>query len=129
MVLNMWRYTYKCYGCDRSPKETAAAEGTDAEKSPSYTSMGGPPDDIYQPGWGVVNNSRLDSAVAYLDMVDHIVPPACFSELCRMPSEEFLEQYNKILATTVALGSQLWLRYEQETNLRRKVVAKVVRRD
>ena len=46
-----------------------------------------------------------------------------------MPSEEFLDQYNINLARTVALGSQLRLRYEQETKLRRKVAAKVVSRD
>ena len=113
----------------RSPKEAPVTEETDVEKSPSDTSLGGHPDDIYQPGWGVVNGSRLDNAVACQDMVDHIVPPACFAELRRMPSGEFLEEYNKNLATTVALGSQLRLRYEQEVHLRRKVAAKVVRRD
>ncbi|GJU59422.1 hypothetical protein Tco_1237188 [Tanacetum coccineum] len=38
-------------------------------------SVGGSPGGIYQPGWGVTNNCRLDSPEACQDMVDHIVPP------------------------------------------------------
>ncbi|GJZ97318.1 hypothetical protein Tco_0669771, partial [Tanacetum coccineum] len=59
----------------QSSKKAAAAEDPDSEKSISFTSMGGPPEDIYQPGWGVTNNCRLDTPEACQDMVDHIVPP------------------------------------------------------
>ncbi|GKB13464.1 hypothetical protein Tco_0847387, partial [Tanacetum coccineum] len=46
------------------PKQVAAAEDPDYEKSISFTSMGGPPEDIYQPGWGAKNaklSKELDS--------------------------------------------------------------------
>ncbi|GKF84770.1 hypothetical protein Tco_0249668, partial [Tanacetum coccineum] len=36
---------------------------------------------IYQPGWGVTNDCRLDTPEACQDMVDHTVPPGYFSEL------------------------------------------------
>ncbi|GKB90014.1 hypothetical protein Tco_0962286 [Tanacetum coccineum] len=38
-------------------------------------SVGASPGGIYQLGWGVTNNCRLDSSEACKDMVDHIVPP------------------------------------------------------
>nr|GEY71922.1 hypothetical protein [Tanacetum cinerariifolium] len=43
-------------------------------KSSSIPSIGGLPEDIYQSGWGVTNNCRLDTPEACQDMVDHIVP-------------------------------------------------------
>ncbi|GKG04027.1 hypothetical protein Tco_0314414, partial [Tanacetum coccineum] len=38
----------------QSSKATAV-EDEDIEKSSSFISMGGPPDDIYQPNWGITN--------------------------------------------------------------------------
>nr|GEX55611.1 hypothetical protein [Tanacetum cinerariifolium] len=104
-------------------------EDPDSEKSTSFTSMVGPPGSIYQPGWGVTNNGRLDTQAACQVMVDHIVPPGYFSELRRLPNDEFLNQYNTTLARQVAMGSQLRLRFEQETKLLKKVVAQVARWD
>nr|GEX43070.1 hypothetical protein [Tanacetum cinerariifolium] len=52
-----------------------------------------------------------------------------FLELRRLPKDEFLNQYNTTLARQVAMGSQLRLRFEQETKLLKKVVAQVARRD
>nr|GEV32097.1 probable endo-1,3(4)-beta-glucanase [Tanacetum cinerariifolium] len=57
--------------------------------------MVGSPGDIFQPGWGVTNNCRLETSDACQDVVDHIVPPGYFSELRHMPNAEFLSQYNK----------------------------------
>ncbi|GJW45952.1 hypothetical protein Tco_0077598 [Tanacetum coccineum] len=59
----------------QSSKKTAIAEDPDSENSTSFTSMGGSPGSIYQPGWGVTNNFRLDTPNVCQDMVDHIVPP------------------------------------------------------
>ncbi|GJS66380.1 gypsy type transposase [Tanacetum coccineum] len=56
---------------------------------------------IYQPGWGVTNNCRLDTAKAYQDIVDH----------------------------TVAMGSQLMLRFEQEVRLLKEARAKIAKQD
>ncbi|GKB58723.1 hypothetical protein Tco_0914909 [Tanacetum coccineum] len=65
----------------QSSKGTAAAEDPESEKSTSFTSLAGSPGGIYQPGWGVTNNCRLDTPEACQDMVDHSVPPGYFSEL------------------------------------------------
>nr|GEY74211.1 zinc finger, CCHC-type [Tanacetum cinerariifolium] len=73
--------------------------------------------EIYQPGWGVTNNCRLDTLDACQDVVDHIVPPGYFSELCHMPNVEFLSQYNKNFAQQIAIGSQLRLRFKQEARV------------
>ncbi|GJV09501.1 hypothetical protein Tco_1347157 [Tanacetum coccineum] len=59
-------------------------------KSTSVPSVVGSPGDIYQPGWGVTNDCRLDTP------------------------QHFLSQYNMNLARKVAMGSQLRLRFEQE---------------
>ncbi|GKD72044.1 hypothetical protein Tco_1330326, partial [Tanacetum coccineum] len=112
-----------------SSKKAAAAEDPDSKKSISFTSMGGPPEDIYQPGWGVTNNCLLDTPEACQDMVDHIVPPGYFSVLRHLPNDDFLGQYNVNLARQVAMGSQLRLRFEQEAKLLKKAVARVARRD
>ncbi|GJY24123.1 hypothetical protein Tco_0397781 [Tanacetum coccineum] len=91
--------------------------------------MSGPPEDIYQPGWGVTNNCRLDTPEACQDMVDHILLPGYFSVLRHLPNDDFLGQYNVNLARQVAMGSQLRLRFEQETKLLKKAVARVAKRD
>ncbi|GJS83239.1 hypothetical protein Tco_0749780 [Tanacetum coccineum] len=109
--------------------KTAAVEDEDTEKSSSFTSMGGPPDDIYQPSWGITNSCRLDNPLVCQELVDHIIPPGCFSEMRHLPSEDFLSQYNINLARQVALGSQLRLRFEQESKLLKKSVAKIGRRE
>nr|GEZ14042.1 hypothetical protein [Tanacetum cinerariifolium] len=88
------------------------AESARSGKSTSSSSMVGSPEGIYQPGWDVTNNCRLDTPDACQDVVDHIVSPGYFSELRHMPNPEFLSQYNKNLQ--VAMGSQLRLRFEQE---------------
>ncbi|GJW64172.1 hypothetical protein Tco_0116056 [Tanacetum coccineum] len=91
--------------------------------------MGGPPEDIYQPGWGVTNNCRLDTSEACQDMVDHIVPPEYFLVLRHLPNDDFLSQYNVNLTRQVAMGSQLRLRFELEAKLLKKALARVARRD
>ncbi|GJX18682.1 hypothetical protein Tco_0221359 [Tanacetum coccineum] len=52
------------------------------------------PGSIYQPGWGVTNSCRLDTLGACQDLVDHIAPLGYFSELCHLPNDDFLSQYN-----------------------------------
>ncbi|GKF61381.1 hypothetical protein Tco_0181435, partial [Tanacetum coccineum] len=89
--------------------------------------MGGPPDDIYQPSWGITNSCRLNNPLVCQELVDHTIPPGCFSEMRHLPSEDFLSQYNINLARQVALGSQLRLRFEQESKLLKKSVAKIGR--
>ncbi|GJS06958.1 hypothetical protein Tco_0363754 [Tanacetum coccineum] len=98
----------------QSSKGAAIAGDPDSEKSSSFTSMVGSPDSIYQPGWGVTNNCRLDTLNVCHDMVDHIVPPGYFLELRHLPNDDFLSQYNINMAQQVAMGSQLRLRFEQE---------------
>ncbi|GJW60023.1 hypothetical protein Tco_0109358 [Tanacetum coccineum] len=84
---------------------------------------------IYQPGWGVTNNCRLDTLEACQDMVDHTVPLRYFSELFHLPNTKVLGQYNMNLARKVAMGSQLMLRFEQEVRLLKEARAKIARRD
>nr|GEU88522.1 hypothetical protein [Tanacetum cinerariifolium] len=97
-------------------QDTRSAKSAGSGKSTSSPSMVGSPGGIYQPGLGVTNNCRLDTPDACQDVVDHRVPPGYFSELRHMPNAEFLSQYNKNLAQQVAMGSQLRLRFEQETS-------------
>ncbi|GJW37610.1 hypothetical protein Tco_0060530 [Tanacetum coccineum] len=101
---------------------------TNSRKSIS-PSVGGSPGGIYQPGWGVTKNCRMDSPEACQDMVDHIVPPGYFSELRHLHNTEFLSQYNMNLAREVAMGSQLRLKFEQEVRLLKKATTKIARRD
>ncbi|GKB87544.1 hypothetical protein Tco_0959816 [Tanacetum coccineum] len=95
----------------------------------SVLSVEGSPRAIYQPGWGVTNDCRLDTLVACQDMVDHTVPPGYFLELRHLPNTEFLAQCNINLARQVALGSQLRLRFEQEVRLLKKAKSQVARRN
>nr|GEW60140.1 hypothetical protein [Tanacetum cinerariifolium] len=90
---------------------------TGAASETSSPSMVGSPREIYQPGWGVTNNCRLDTLDACQDVVDHIVPSGYFSELRHMPNVEFLSQYNKNFAQQIAMGSQLRLRFKQEARV------------
>ncbi|GKC18029.1 hypothetical protein Tco_1014811 [Tanacetum coccineum] len=69
---------------------------------------------IYQPGWGVANDYRLDTPDACQDTMNHIALPGYFSELCHLPNAYFLSQYNMNLTWQVAIGSHLRLRFEQE---------------
>ncbi|GJV75988.1 hypothetical protein Tco_1507572 [Tanacetum coccineum] len=104
-------------------------ESPKSGKSASFPSAGGSPGNIYQLEWGVTKNRRLDTSDVCQDMVDHIVPPGYFSELCHLPNTEFLSQYNIILVRQVAMGSQLRLRFEQEVKLLKKATAKIARQD
>ncbi|GJQ97169.1 hypothetical protein Tco_0008308 [Tanacetum coccineum] len=113
----------------QSSKEAGGAGNQDSENSTPSPSITGSPGSIYQPGWGVPNDCRLDTPEACQDVVDHIAPPGYFSELRHMPNDEFLSQYNINLAKQVAMGSQLRLRFEQEAKLLKKSVAQVARRD
>ncbi|GJX68450.1 hypothetical protein Tco_0304177 [Tanacetum coccineum] len=107
----------------QSSKEAGAARNQDSEKSTPSPSIIGSPRSIYQPGWGVPNDYRLDTPEACRDVEDHIAPPGYFSELRHLPTDEFLSQYNINLARQVAMGSQLRLRFEQEAKLLKKFVA------
>ncbi|GKF35174.1 hypothetical protein Tco_0108374, partial [Tanacetum coccineum] len=89
----------------------------------------GSPGAIYQPGWGVTNDCRLDTSEACRDIVDHTVLSGYFSKLRHLPNTEFLAQYNMKLAREVAMGSQLRLRFEQKVRLLKKVRAQVARRN
>ncbi|GKB13315.1 hypothetical protein Tco_0847238, partial [Tanacetum coccineum] len=109
--------------------KTTTIEDEDTKKSSSFTSVGRPPDHIYQPSWGITNSCRLDNPLVYQELVDHIIPPGCFLEMRHLPSKAFLSQYNINLARQVALGSQLRLWFEQESKLLKKSVAKIGRRE
>ncbi|GJW60543.1 hypothetical protein Tco_0109878 [Tanacetum coccineum] len=106
-----------------------SAESPESGKSTPFLSVDGSPGGIYQPGWGVTNNYRLDTPDACQDMVDHIAPPGYFSKLRHLPNTDFLSQYNINLARQVAMGSQLRLRFEQEVRLLKKATTKIARRD
>nr|GEW84211.1 transposase (putative), gypsy type [Tanacetum cinerariifolium] len=74
-------------------------------------------------------NTSFTSMVGLSGYVDHIAPPGYFSKLRHLHNDNFLKQYNVNLALQVAMGSQLWLRFEQEAKLLKKSVAQVARRD
>ncbi|GJX57248.1 hypothetical protein Tco_0287145 [Tanacetum coccineum] len=54
----------------QSSKKTVVAEDPDSERSTSFTSMGGSPRSVYQPGWGVTNNCRLDTPDMCQDKIE-----------------------------------------------------------
>nr|GEV03289.1 hypothetical protein [Tanacetum cinerariifolium] len=101
----------------------------ESRRSSSVSFMVGSPGGIYQPGWGVTNDCRMDTPDACQYIVDHIAPPGYFSELHHLPNLDFLDQYNITLARQVAMGSQLRLRFEQEARLLKKARSKIARRD
>ncbi|GJX85511.1 hypothetical protein Tco_0336285 [Tanacetum coccineum] len=112
-----------------SSKGATVAGDPDSEKSSSFTSLAGSPGSIYQPGWGLTNNCRLDTSDACQDVVDHIVSSGYFLELRHLPKDEFLSQYNINLVRQVAMGSQLRLRFEQEVRLRKRATEKIAKRE
>nr|GEY03325.1 hypothetical protein [Tanacetum cinerariifolium] len=65
------------------------------------------PESIYRPEWGVANGSLLDTPEACQDLVDHVAPPSYFSELRHLHNDEFLRQYNVILAWSAGLSQEL----------------------
>nr|GEW40882.1 hypothetical protein [Tanacetum cinerariifolium] len=111
-----------------SSQGTAAAGDPNSENASSPFAVGSS-ECIYQPEWGVVNGSLLDTPKACKDLVDHVAPLGYFFELRHLYNDEFLRQYNVNLARQVAMGSQLRLRFEQEAKLLRKSVAQVAHRD
>ncbi|GJV81827.1 hypothetical protein Tco_1517697 [Tanacetum coccineum] len=113
----------------QSSKEAGVAGNQDSKKSTPSPSITGSPGSIYQPGWGMPNDCRLDTPEACQDVVDHIAPSGYFSELHHLPTDEFLSQYNINLVKQVAMSSQLRLRFEQEAKLLKKSMAQVARRD
>nr|GEW16691.1 transposase (putative), gypsy type [Tanacetum cinerariifolium] len=106
-----------------------SAKSQESGKSTPFLSMDGLPEGIYQPGWGVTNNCRLDTPYTCQDMVDHVVPSRYISDLRHLPNTDFFSQYNMNLARQVAMGSQLRLRFEQEVRLLKKATAKIAERD
>ncbi|GJY70455.1 hypothetical protein Tco_0474158 [Tanacetum coccineum] len=78
----------------QSFKEAGVARNQDSEKSIPSPSITGSPESIYQPGWGVPNDCRLDTPEACQDVVDHITPSGYFFELRHLPTNDFLSQYN-----------------------------------
>ncbi|GJV09741.1 hypothetical protein Tco_1351282 [Tanacetum coccineum] len=58
-----------------------SAESPESKRSMSVPSVEGSPGAIYQPGWGVTNDCRLDTPEACQDMVDHTVPPGFEQEV------------------------------------------------
>nr|GEU39686.1 hypothetical protein [Tanacetum cinerariifolium] len=106
-----------------------SAESPKSGKSTPFLSVDGSPEGIYQPGWGVTNNCRLDTPDACQDMVDHVLPPGYFSELRHLPNTDFLSHYNMNLARQVAMCSQLRLRFEQEVRLLKKATTRIAKRD
>ncbi|GJY01734.1 hypothetical protein Tco_0359886 [Tanacetum coccineum] len=123
------RHSFPYARATKSSKGATIAGDPDSEKSSSFSSFVGSPGGIYQPGWGITNNCRLDTPGVCQDAVDHMVPPGYFSELRHLPNEEFLNQYNVNLARQVTMGSQLRLRFEQEVRLLKKAKEKVAKRD
>nr|GEZ57498.1 transposase (putative), gypsy type [Tanacetum cinerariifolium] len=75
-----------------------SAKSPKSVKSTHFLSVDGSPEGIYQPGWGVTNNYRLDTPDTCQDMVDHVVPPGYFSELRHLPNTDILSHYNMNLA-------------------------------
>ncbi|GJZ86052.1 hypothetical protein Tco_0657662 [Tanacetum coccineum] len=55
-------------------QDLLSTESPGSGKSTSVPYVDGSLGSIYQPGWGVTNNCRLDTPNACQDMVDHIVP-------------------------------------------------------
>ncbi|GJV70026.1 hypothetical protein Tco_1485535 [Tanacetum coccineum] len=105
---------------------------TESPESGKLTSIpfgDGSPRGIYQPGWGVTNNCRLDTPDTCQDVVDHIASPGYFIELRHLSNANFLSQYNINLVRQVSMGSQLRLRFEQEVRFLKKARAKIARRD
>nr|GEZ70026.1 hypothetical protein [Tanacetum cinerariifolium] len=111
-----------------SSKGAATAKDPES-KNTSFTSMVGSPESIYRPEWGITNGCLLDAPDACQDLVHHIAPPRYSLKLCHLHNDDFLKQYNVNLARQVAMGSQLRLRFEQETKLLKKSVAQVARQD
>nr|GFD29542.1 hypothetical protein [Tanacetum cinerariifolium] len=54
-------------------QDTRSVKSAGLGKSTSSSSMVGSLGEIYQPGWGVTNNFRLDTPDACQDVVDHIL--------------------------------------------------------
>nr|GEV90271.1 hypothetical protein [Tanacetum cinerariifolium] len=91
----------RSYGGRESSRKAIVTKDPDSEKPTYFTSMVGSPG----------RHGGPHSTTRY------------FLELRHLPNDEFLNQYNTTLARQVAMGSQLMLRFEQETKLLKKAIA------
>nr|GEV99768.1 zinc finger, CCHC-type [Tanacetum cinerariifolium] len=71
-----------------------SAESLESGKSTPFQYVDGSPEGIYQPGWGVTNNCRLDTPHACQDMVDYVVP----SGLLKKATTKIAERDQRIKA-------------------------------
>ncbi|GJX27628.1 hypothetical protein Tco_0235707 [Tanacetum coccineum] len=118
-------------GLEAGPTFTPVAQetsaGTKSGKSTSVLYVDGSPGSIFQPGWGVTNNYRLDTPEECQDMVDHTMPPGYFSKLSHLPNTEFMGQYNMNLVRQVAIGLEMEVHglHNQTQNLETLLKAEV----
>ncbi|GKE80905.1 hypothetical protein Tco_1550905 [Tanacetum coccineum] len=61
---------------------------------------------IYIPKWNVTNDSALDDPNIYRGVIDHLAPPALFSQLRSMDYEQLFAEFNVGTACQSCLGSE-----------------------
>ncbi|GKC40749.1 hypothetical protein Tco_1053133 [Tanacetum coccineum] len=69
---------------------------------------------IYIPKWNVTNDSSLDDLDVCRDVIDHLAPPALFSQLHSMDYEQLFAEFNVGTTRLSCLGCEvrLWLEHE-----------------
>ncbi|GKC81071.1 hypothetical protein Tco_1136788 [Tanacetum coccineum] len=80
---------------------------------------------IYIPKWNVTNDSALDKPDICRGVIDHLAPPALFSQLRSMDYEQLFVEFNVGAASQTCLSSEVRLRLEHE--LREAEAAEAIR--
>nr|GEV02511.1 hypothetical protein [Tanacetum cinerariifolium] len=78
----------------------------------------------YIPKWNVTNDSALDDPDVYCEVIDHLAPPALFSQLRTMDNEQLFVEFNVGLARQTCLGSEVRIQLEHELRGRKKFEGK-----
>ncbi|GJU13968.1 hypothetical protein Tco_1136364 [Tanacetum coccineum] len=82
----------------------------------------------YVPKWNITNDSLLDDAFSCRTLVDHVAPPAFFSDLRTMGYDQLFTEFNVGAARQICLGSKVRSRTEHELELKEKLRAKYAAR-
>ncbi|GJY19486.1 hypothetical protein Tco_0390977 [Tanacetum coccineum] len=75
---------------------------------------------IYIPKWNVTNDSALDDPDICRVVIDHLAPPALFSQLHSMNYKQLFTEFNVGTTRQLCLGSEVRLRLEHKLRGRLK---------
>ncbi|GJU27004.1 hypothetical protein Tco_1165625 [Tanacetum coccineum] len=107
--------------CPTGPSHLEESEGSDDSFYELATFDPSEAKRWYVPRWNITNDSLLDDGFS---LVDHVAPPAFFSNLRSMDCDQLYTEFNVGSARQICLGSEVRSRAEHELELKEKFKAK-----